>query len=78
MEYIAIGNDELGELLGDSIKCHRCWKMHPIEQSLPSRTLDIFTGEWKEGPAGLLQFYKCGDATYIAGVNGRGVKFYVL
>lgn len=65
---LAIGADELGENLGDTIKCPHCKGKHPIEFG-KKRQPD---GTWEESR--LLSFYTCGDKTYLAGVNGREWK----
>lgn len=69
--YIAVGANELKERLAAEIKCPVCGCMHPVEQSGPSKYYDSETGEWKVGPAGLLQFYCCGEKTYLAGIEGK-------
>lgn len=68
----AIGHDELGPPLNDTIKCPHCGADHAIENSEPSRTLHS-DGTESVGPAGLLQFYRCGDKSYLAGIRGHSV-----
>lgn len=70
---IAIGNNELGNPLGKTIKCPHCNKRHQIENSGPSKTYH-HDGTVTEGPSGHLQFYKCGDKTYLAGIEGRAIR----
>lgn len=72
--FIAIGADEFGGNLSDTIQCPHCGQRHAIEQSGPSRSYDPDTNTWTEGPAGLLQFYQCGESTYLAGIRGKGLK----
>lgn len=65
----AIGNEELekAEPLGDSILCDKCGQQHMIEYAdevLPDRT---------KRKSKLLAFYKCGDKSYLAGINGKRV-----
>lgn len=65
---LAIGNDELGEKLGDTIICPKCGEEHPIKfgkQEMPD-------GTWVETK--LLSFYRCGDKSYLAGIKGQRVK----
>lgn len=70
--YVAIGADELGEYLGKTIRCTRCGGTHAIEDSAPS-TIHHPDGTTSEGPAGTLQFYRCGDDLFLAGVEGRAL-----
>lgn len=59
---LAIGNGELKILLGDTVKC-RCGEEHPIQESRgkDSHGNDIDT---------VMQWYRCGDKSYMAGLNG--------
>lgn len=68
--YLAIGANELGEHLGKTIRCRQCGGTHAIEDSGPS-TIHHPDGTTSVGPAGTLQFYRCGDALFLAGVEGR-------
>ena len=70
--YVAIGADELGEYLGRTIRCRHCGETHVIEDSRPS-TIYYPDGTKGVGPAGALQFYRCGDTLYLAGVEGRAL-----
>lgn len=65
---IAVGADELGEALGDTILCPHCKKTHPITNG-KSKDKD---GNWVEST--FLQAYKCGKKTYLAGMNGRKIS----
>ena len=70
--FIAIGNDELGEPVGDSVTCRTCGEQHAIEFGTSRRMLD--DGTWSEPePSNLLGFYKCGDGLFLASLNGRAV-----
>ena len=72
-DFLAIGNDELGDPVGESIDCPRCGKSHPIEYGT-SKTRQP-DGRWsKPKPSKLLGFYKCGDKLYVASLNGRKLK----
>jgi hypothetical protein len=75
IQFIAIGNDELGDWLIEktSIKCELCGKLHPIEQSEPS-TIYHSDGTTSKGKPGLLQFYKCDGKSYLIGLNNRRVN----
>ena len=69
----AIGNDEL-ELLPaapEAITCPHCGSEHPIEYGT-SRTLKKDGSGWTDPvPSKLLGFYKCGDTSYLATLNGK-------
>ena len=67
--FMAVGNDELGEQLGKTIKCPHCLQEHEITTGTVK---DQVTGE--QIPSDILQFYKCGDTTYLAGIKGKRVK----
>lgn len=64
--FFAIGNDELAQgapiKKGDLIDCPHCGKRHRISLGK--------TGGIENNT---LQFYKCGEKAYLAGVNGRNV-----
>ena len=65
---LAIGNNELGEKLGEVYKCTKCGGEHKITYG--TKTLaDGTTAETR-----VLSFYKCGDKTYLAGIQGRSLK----
>lgn len=68
----AIGHDELGPPLNDTIKCPHCGADHAIENSGPSKTISS-DGTVGVGPAGMLQFYRCGENLYLAGIQGRSI-----
>ena len=55
--FLAIGNEELGDMLGDTIACPRCGEKHAVEQSTPPK----------------LQLYKCGDKAYLCGIGGKSI-----
>ena len=65
--FVAFSNDELKDLpnLGvrDKIVCPRCSKKHKLEPSV-----NLTTGE-----IGGLLFYRCGDSSWLAGVDGKNV-----
>lgn len=69
---LAIGNNELGRVLGESVSCPHCGESHAVENSAPSITYKA-DGSKTAGPAGLLQFYRCGDKSYVCGLQGRAV-----
>ncbi|MCP4172204.1 MAG: hypothetical protein GY758_15680 [Fuerstiella sp.] len=70
---LSIGNDELGGPIERRIKCPQCGEFHSVEDSEKSQRWDPATEEWVEGTAGLLQFYKCGDKTFLHGIDGRAL-----
>lgn len=61
LPYIAVGNDELGDYLQPTIHCPHCKQQHEIECSSEDPR--------NKGKSVTLQFYKCGDRTYLAGIN---------
>lgn len=66
MNFLAVGNDELGDSLSLSIICPHCKQSHPIECSSSNPRND--------NKSLTLQFYKCGDKTYLAGINNRRIN----
>ena len=65
MNYVAVGNDELGDKLGKTINCPSCGGQHDIKCSSEDPA--------NEGRIATLQYYKCGDTTYLAGINGKAM-----
>lgn len=68
---LAIGNNELGDLLGDNIRCPHCGEMHAIEHGTTRR---LVNDRWEDIHDRLLQFYRCGEQLYLGGINGRALK----
>ena len=64
--YIAIGNDELGPDLEPTIRCPLCNQNHPVECSSSDPRND--------GSSISLQFYKCGERMFLAGINGQSLN----
>jgi hypothetical protein len=62
--YLAVGNEELGGPLGETVVCPRCRKTHPVEYGA-----DAQIGQ----PTAPLAFYRCGDQVCLAGINGRRI-----
>lgn len=64
--FVAFGNNELGGPIakGDLFQCDKCDGQHRIE-------LGTNTETGKESDA--IQFYKCGNNTYLAGIGGAAV-----
>lgn len=72
LPFVAIGNDELGEPVGESITCRTCGEQHAIEYG-KSRTLRD-DGTWTEyTPSKVLGFYRCCGQLYLASLGGRAV-----
>ena len=66
--FVAIGNDELGEKVGKTLKCKRCGKRHKVrygERILPDGTMQ---------PSKLVGFIKCGGKPYLVAINGKLIK----
>ena len=57
--YVGFSNDSLAKMerakAGDEIICQKCARTHVLEDSTPP----------------MLLFYKCGDAIYLGGIDGR-------
>lgn len=64
--FAAIGNEQLGSQLPPFIVCPHCHQKHEItcSSSEPS----------DQGNRITLQFYKCGDKTYLAGIDHRQIS----
>ena len=69
---LAIGNNELGEPAGDTITCPFCEGEHLIEFGTSRRVLE--DGTLSEPEVSTLGFYKCGDSSYLASINGMLLK----
>ena len=67
---LAIGNDKIDTApkLGDFILCTNCGERHRIE--FGNKILEDGT----KIPSKLLAFYKCGETTYLAGINGKDIR----
>ncbi len=61
---LAIGANELHEPLGDTVECRKCGQQHPIEYG------EEVLKDGTRKPSKLIAFYKCGDNSYLAGING--------
>lgn len=62
--FIAVGNDELGEQVGETIICKQCGQHHAIEYG------DKILPDGTKEPTKLLAFYTCGKVTYLCAING--------
>jgi len=64
--HVAFGNNELEGLpetrAGDTIPCPHCGQGHELQAAK-----DALTGKDSE----LLLFYRCGEASYVAGLGGK-------
>ena len=68
MNFLAVGNNELGENLGSRIKCKRCGKNHAVrygEEKLSNGKLV---------PSKALAFVKCGKHVCLVGINERSIR----
>ena len=61
---LVIGSGELREPLGDKVDCPRCGQQHPVEFG------EEVLQDGTKKPSGLLAFYRCGEKTYVAGIDG--------
>ena len=67
---LAVGNNELENngSVGRDILCDKCGEYHEITYG--EKVLDDGTKE----PSNMLAFYRCGDKTYLAGIDGKLLK----
>ena len=65
--YVAIGNDELGSPIGETVTCPHCAGMHPVKYG------DQVLPDGRREPSRLLGFYDCGGKTWLCAVDGRSV-----
>ena len=63
--FIAVGNDELGDKVGEKAECPNCGKYHKVTHGKERRD----NGEWIESK--LLSFVKCGKISYLVAIKGR-------
>ena len=64
-QFLAIGHYELGDPLGDTVTCPRCGAEHAV---IHAESIDA---DGNVIGSGSVAWYKCGDASYIAGIGGR-------
>ena len=64
-QLLAIGNDELGDPLGDTVTCPECGADHAV---IHAESIDA---DGNVIGRGSLAYYRCGDASYIARIGGR-------
>lgn len=67
--YMTVGDNQLGEPLGTTIKCPTCGEQHRVEHGKKKDANGDFTREDTS-----LSFYRCGRHTYLCGVNGRVIN----
>ena len=63
--FLAIGTDELGGAIGETIAFPHCGGAHDVQHSEAIDANGNVIGR------GSLSWYKCGDTAYIAGIGGR-------
>jgi hypothetical protein len=71
--YFAIGTDELGGPIERRMKCPHCGDFHAVKDSERSEIWDSELQDWKPGRVGVLQYYECGDRTFLAGIEGKAL-----
>lgn len=64
----AIGADELGGPLGETIPCRHCDGVHPVQYG------EVVLPDGTKQPSKLLAFYVCGGDTYLCGVDGFAIR----
>lgn len=65
--FVAIGNDELGELIGETVKCPLCDGEHEVQYG------ENIAKDGTRTPSKLLGFYRCNGISYLCAVDGRSV-----
>jgi hypothetical protein len=73
VDMLAIGEGELGGPVERRVRCEECDDFFPVKDSEKSRKWNSETGEWEDGEAGLLQYYKCGCGVFLVGLGGRSI-----
>ena len=63
--YMAVGNDELGEKIGDKAVCPHCGELHVVEFGTDSKT-----GKISE----MLGFVSCEGSRYLVAIDGKKIK----
>lgn len=65
----AIGNDELNgkKRIGETVVCRECGETHSVEYG--EKILPDGTKEHSK----LLAFYRCGEQTYLFGIDGFAI-----
>ena len=63
--FVAVGNDELGEMIGKTCKCPKCGKKHLVKYGT-----DKATGKTTK----MLGYVNCGKESYLVAINGRELK----
>lgn len=67
---MSIGPDDLGPDLPRMISCEMCGEDHEVHDSTGTTTDE--NGNTKT-VKGTLQYYNCGDKTYLAGIQGKSI-----
>ena len=67
-QFLAIGHYELGDPLGDTVTCPHCGAEHAVIHAKYHDADGNVIG------CGSLSWYKCGDISYIAGINSRALR----
>lgn len=68
--FTAIGPDELGSDLPQTISCDMCGEDHEIHGSTGTTTDEHGN---KKSVTGTLQYFTCNGKTYIAGIKGKSI-----
>jgi hypothetical protein len=65
LPFIAIGNDELGEPVGETATCPHCSEAHVVKYG------ETVNPDGTKTPSRLLGFVKCGEDSYLVAVAGQ-------
>lgn len=65
---LAVGNDELVNDLGPTVKCWICGKMHRVRYG------DLILPDGTKKPSTLFAYFNCRGKSYMCGINGKEVR----
>jgi len=68
--FMAVGNEELGDTVGDTIMCPICGEQHEVKSST-GKPIGKVPPNYQPTT---LQFYNCGKKSYLCGIDNRKIK----
>ena len=71
--HMAIGNDQLGGVIGEQAICPNCKKLHKVEFGTARDWLP--DGSLSEPRPSNMGYVKCGDDVYIVAVGGKKINY---
>ena len=66
--FVAFGNNELGEQVGDCAVCPHCKKKHKVEYG------ETINKDGTKSPNKVLGFVKCGKESYLVAIDEKLIK----